>query len=370
MIHSHPGGFLGFSAADDSSDQATMAGVLQALGPLHGTAVMVPEGAIRTRLYGHDLLPESVGLVSVAGDVIERWWSDGAFSPTPLAFTSTSTSELGRLVACVIGVSGTGSVVAEQAARLGFGQVILIDFDTVEFKNLNRIVNSTIADATSGTHKVTSFARGVESFRGLGVAVPTIGSITDREGVLAASQADVLFSCVDTLEARQIADLMGAAFLIPLFDVGVAIPTRRTNGIVGIADVCGRVDYVRPGGATLRDRGVYDAATLRAEYLRRAAPGSFDEEVRSGYLKGLVEQAPAVMSLNMRAGAACVMELIARLFPFRHDANSRYARTQFSLAASEEEHASEADFSTAANPVLGRGNREPLLGLPSLGAAK
>ena len=97
------------------------------------------------------------------------------------------------------------------------------------------------------------------------MAIPVNASILDRQAVVTASQADVLFSCVDTHDARQMADLISSAFLIPLFDVGVTIPTRTTpKGGVAIAEVCARVDYVRPGGPTLGDRGVYTQASLRA----------------------------------------------------------------------------------------------------------
>jgi hypothetical protein len=62
-----------------------------------------------------------------------------------------------------------------------------------------------------------------------------------------------------------------------------------------------------------------------------------------------------------------MMEFIARVYPFRHDANSRFARTRFMLAEGFEEYTSEADFQTKASSVLARGAREPLLGLPILG---
>ena len=130
--------------------------------------------------------------------------------------------------------------------------------------------------------------------------MPVNASISTREAVLCASQADVMFSCVDTLEARQIADLLGASFLIPLLDLGVSIPTRKTTQGSAIADVCGRIDYVNPGGPTLQDRGVYDPASLRAEYLRRSAPDAHTEEMQAGYLRGVTEEAPAVIALNMR----------------------------------------------------------------------
>lgn len=184
--------------------------------------------------------------------------------------------------------------------------------------------------------------------------------------MLAASQADVIFCCVDTLEARQIADLMANAFLIPLIDVGVVIPVRRIGEEVAIADVCGRIDFVQPGGSSLQDRGVYTPETLRAEYLRRVAPEAHQQELDAGYIKGIVDEAPAVITLNMRAAAACVNEFIARAYPFRLDANHLYARTVFSLAACEEEYVSEAEYTAGASSVLGRGDAEPLLGLPSL----
>ena len=152
------------------------------------------------------------------------------------------------------------------------------------------------------------FADAVADYRGDGVAEAVPASVLTREAALAASQSDVLFCCVDTLEARQIADLLAAAFLIPLFDVGVVIPARKGNEGVAITDVCGRIDYVQPGRSSLQDRGVYTPESLRAEYLQRAAPEAHRQEREAGYIKGLIEEAPAVITLNMRAAAGmCAM---------------------------------------------------------------
>lgn len=368
LTHSHPGGLFDFSSHDDESDQLTMPSIFEALGGLHGTAVMTPDGAILARLYLPAKAPLPVDSVTVTGDDLTWWWADRKFSPRPMAFTSEAAEELARLSACVVGISGTGSIVAEQLARLGFGQVILIDFDKLEKRNLNRILNSTIEDARLQKPKVLAFADAVSTYRGDGAAVPVNASILSRQAVLSASQADVIFSCVDTLDARHIADLIGSSFLIPLFDVGVTIPTRRLGKEAAIADVCGRIDYVQPGGSTLQDRGVYNPASLRAEYLRRTAPDVHRGEMQAGYLRGINEEAPAVISLNMRAASTCVMEFIARAYPFRQEPNWQYARTQFSLAACDEDFIAEGEFERATNPRLGCGGLEPLLGLPALRA--
>lgn len=367
LLHSHPGGFFEFSEYDNRSDCITMPCLFAALGSLHGSAIMVPSGAILARVYNPDMHSQQLKLVSVPGHDLRWWWNDQAFVVRPMAFTGETRNELARLTACVFGVSGTGSIVTEQLARLGFGRIILIDFDTVEDKNLNRIINTTLEDAQTKRLKVEVFDRAITSHRGTGIAVPINASILERDAVLAASQADVLFSCVDTHDARQMADLISSAFLQPLFDVGVSIPTRSTSdGRKAIADVCARVDYVRPGGPTLGDRGVYTQASLRSEYLRRSAPDEYQNELAQGYIKGAVDEAPSVITLNMRAAADLVMEFLGRAYPFRHDHNSAFARRELSIAAKEEDFFTEDEYPIALNPLIARGAQEPLLNLPRL----
>ena len=369
LLHSHPGGWLGFSHVDDTSDLAVLPSLFEAFGERHGSAVMTPDGTVRARLYGRDLRNEPIDLVIVAGDDLAFWWDDGIVDGEPAkrpeAFTGGMTSELGRLSAGLIGVSGTGSVVGEAVVRLGFGKVRAVDHDIAEFKNLNRILNSTTEDAAEGRAKVQMFADSVARHRGPGVAEAYPLSIASREAVEAIGQCDVLFCCVDTQEARQIADLISAAFLIPLFDVGVVIPTRKDGGGVRIADAC-----VQPGASTLFDRKVYSPEGLRAEYLRQVNPEAFERERAAGYIRGMLEEAPSVISLNMRAAAAAVNEFIARAYPFRHEPNRIYARTSFSLAACEEDYTAEDDFHSESNDMVARGCLEPLLGLPLFSAPR
>ncbi len=368
LLHSHPGGYFAFSEQDDRSDRMTMPGLLQAIDAPHGSAIMVPDGAMLARLYARDLQPMIVDRVAVPAHRLRWWWGDEAFASRPMAFTSGTKEELARMTACIVGVSGTGSIVAEQAARLGFGKVQLIDFDKVEMRNLNRILNSTAEDAQVHRLKVEVFERAISAHRGAGVAQPLNASIMSREAVLLASQADVVFSCVDSREGRLIVDMLCAAFLLPLFDVGVSIPTRQTSEGPKIVDVCARLDYVRPGGPTLRDRDVYSDASLRAENLRRTSPEEFERELAAGYIPGVSEEAPSVITLNMNAASDLMMEFIARAYPFRSTDIDASVRRLISAAEHEDEMFVESAFQTADNPLLARGGIEPLLGLPMLGS--
>ncbi|MGO7208082.1 ThiF family adenylyltransferase, partial [Rhizobium ruizarguesonis] len=193
--------------------------------------------------------------------------------------------------------------------------VLLIDPDKVETKNLNRILNATREDAERAVPKVDMLADAIVRHRGDGVAIAAAATLGTREAIEAVGQCDVIFCCVDSKEGRMFADLIASAFLIPLFDVGVTIPTFIDEGKVAIADVSGRIDYVQPGGSTLADRGVYTPEGLSAEHLRRVDPEAYREQLAAGYIKGILEEAPSVITLNMRAASALVNEFIARTFP-------------------------------------------------------
>lgn len=362
-VHSHPGGLLEFSNADDASDAKLMPAMTWRSDCAPGSAIMTPDGQMRARIYD-GATPHPASMLITGHDI---GFHDVAFSGSVLPFTSAMTERLGAMSACVVGVSGTGSIVAEELARLGFGELILIDFDHLEMRNLNRILNSRVADL--GQRKVEVFAAAIRAYRS-DCSVRTVPrSLSERDAILAASDADVLFCCVDSDEGRHLADRIASAFLMPLIDMGVSIPTRRdSGGSPQIIEVCGRVDYVFPGGATLADRQVYTPASLEAEYLRKHAPKAHARRMAEGYLKGVAEEAPAVITLNMRAASAAVMEFIARAFPFRHEPNENFARSIFLLAEGCEERTAERAFARAENALLGRGNQRPLLGLPALDA--
>ena len=149
-VHSHPGGLYAFSHTDDESDRTLMPALLHGTDRLAGSAIMIPGGAMRARLYENHNAATPVDLVMVAGPDIQLCWNDGATAAGPgapaMAFTSEMRAWLGRVSVCVIGVSGTGSIVSENSHGLGIGEIISIYFDRLEERNLNRIGNSSRAD--------------------------------------------------------------------------------------------------------------------------------------------------------------------------------------------------------------------------------
>lgn len=368
LIHSHPSGYPEFSPLDDASDQALMP-YLYPYGctdaPWHGTAIMIPDGTIRARLYARDMTPRPIDLVAIHGEEINLCWYADPLAPPILPFSAEMRAELSRVSVAIIGISGTGSLVAEMLLRMGVGELIVIDDDRVEPKNLNRILNTTADDAINGRLKVGVFKDAAAlSHPGTRViAVPE--RIGTWPAIRAAADADILFSCVDTLDGRHIADRLATSMLQPIFDVGVSIPVFHPRGQMKIASISGRIDFIQPGRSTLLDRRVYSPEQLAAEDLRRQSPEAFAHQVKEGYMPGSHEEAPAVISVNMRAASMVVQELVARLTPYRKD-NRPYARTEFDLVIEETTHLPETEFSTQRSAQTALGLCAPLLGLPAL----
>lgn len=374
LLHSHPTGYYGFSRLDDESDRDVMPCLFlarrreRANTPMwHGSAIMVSGGAVRARFYDETHRTHMVDLVAVYGDDIQFYWgNDTDPKSRPLAFSDEMTREFGGISAAVVGFSGTGSVVGEQLLRIGVGEIIAIDHDCIENKNLNRILNSTQDTAKKKALKVEAFKDAAARIRPSTRVIAVPAEIGLAASIETAAAADIVFCCVDSEEGRHVCDRLAAAMLQPLIDVGVSIPVRTPARGMTISNICGRIDYVQPGGATLFDRGVYTPQSLAAESLRKSDPKAFADRVKEGYMPGAGQEAPSVICVNMRAASAAILELVARAYPYRLDGNAAFSRTEFDLVLGEESHVGDEAFERRSSEWFAKGLSFPLLGLPYL----
>lgn len=371
-IHSHPGNYEKFSEVDDASDADVFGSVAvwtESDEP-HCSTIMLGDG----RIFGRAIFPDgssrALDSVLVAGDDLLFWPSllngnipEFAQRHSQL-FGAGTTQRLRQLSIAVIGCSGTGSPLIEQLARLGVGRLILIDPDKIEEKNLNRIVNSTRDDANHSRYKVEVMARAIDAM-GLGtVVVPLAENLISRKVVEAVAQCDVVFGCMDSVEGRHLLNRLAACYVIPYFDLGVKL---QADGRGGIDEACAAVHYLRPDGSSLLDRRAYTLAQLKSEGLRRTDPAAYRDQVKAGYIHGVQEDRPAVVSINTHVASCAVNELLARLHPYRLDSNAESAVVRISFIQGVTYRESEPHPSGTFERVIGRGDSEPLLGMPELG---
>lgn len=377
-VHSHPTGHRAFSEADDASDADLFPSVMgwtDDPGP-HASAVMLPGGEVFARAAYDDgqggARFVTVDSVLVVGDDVRVFHRDivcegarglvaGFAERTAQAFGAGTTAALARLSVAVVGASGTGSPLVEMLARLGVGEVILVDPDFVEERNLNRIFNATRGDI--GRSKVEVLAAAV---RGMGLGtrvVPIPSTLFDADAIRRVVAADVLFGCVDSVDGRDLMNRLATYYTLPYFDVGVRLDADGQGGVDGVH---GTVHYLQPDGSSLLSRGAYSAAALQSAHLRRAAPDLYESQLKEKYVIGVQEDRPAVVSVNTFYAALAVNELLARLHPFRDDDNCRFAQNGISLSQARFIAEQDGVPCPALAKLAGRGDSVPLLGMPEL----
>jgi hypothetical protein len=371
-IHSHPGGYDRFSETDDKSDQEFFQSVYGWSGTedLHASAVMLPNGTLFGRSVSIDGQFDPLEKIILVGDEIRFWWARSSYSPsefalrTKQAFGQGTTELLGRLKIGVVGCSGTGSPVIEQLVRLGVGKLVLVDPDTVEKKNLNRILNTTLKDAEESKLKVNVLAKAILEMN-LGTQIEIHAKNLFDESVVVQSLAscDVLFGCLDSIDGRHLLNQLASFYLVPYFDLGIRL-TADGNG--GIEQILGTVHYIQPCRGSLLTRGVYTGEGLRAAGLTRSNPQEYEDLRRSGYIINASVHSPAVISVNMLAASLAINEFLARIHNFRNDDNDEYEINRFSLTDGYFYHEKDETVDNYLKKFAGRGDMKPLLNMPEL----
>ncbi len=374
-FHSHPNGNLEFSEIDDLNDYKFLPAVMGWIESdiPHGSVVVIPDGKMTGRVISNDKTFIPISTISIVGSDLLFWHSQYSH-PLPefteshaQAFGEVTTRTLGNLCAAVVGCSGTGSITIELLHRLGIGTLFIVDDDTVEDRNLNRIIHTTRKDAEEHRFKAAVLAEAIKK-SGLNTKVIAITkNLWDPEVVRLVAQCDLLFGCMDTVDGRFLLNTLASCYLQPYFDVGVrldAIPSGPERG--RIREVCGSVHYLQPGKSSLISRGLITMKAVAAAGLKRCDPMAYRQQLKDGYIKGVNENRPAVFSVNMSLASRMINDFLSRLHPYREQSNDEIAWIEESLSSLELFLEPESEPCRILSNIVGRGDMAPLLNLPEL----
>lgn len=262
-------------------------------------SALFTEQAVRARrLAGEEIelmvvgreLRRPMGDLAVKGDRHHR---------QVLAFGERGQAAVSNVRVAIVGLGGTGSVVASQLAHLGVSSMLMIDPDVVEGTNLNRLVGATPSDV--GRPKVDVAANHVRSINPE-IQVRTLaGDVADDSVARALLEVDFIFCCTDSMASRAVLNQLAYQYFIPCIDMGVGIHVSKGD----VQFIAGRVQMLSPGLPCLVCTEKLDFEQVRREMLTQA------QREADPYIQGEVVPQPAVISLNSAVSSAAVTMFLA-----------------------------------------------------------
>lgn len=304
-VHNHPGDWAGFSQIDREGFAEFVPYVLDSLPQKPYSATVWTESTVHGEYFLQSGETGKVRSITAHGENLSQLRlsskeiDEARFDRQEPWFTEDGQRQLATLRVGIVGLGGTGSQVVQSLAYLGTKDFVLVDDDSAEQTNMNRLVTGIHAD--TGTPKTILARRQIRTI----VPKATVDIVSERLQSLPAIEqlksVDVAFGCVDNDGARLILNELCLAYRIPLIDVGVGIEAREGD----VDQAGGRIATVLPGGPCLDCMDLIDQD--EAKYFLADSEAQAEAE-ELGYVEGTDQPAPSVVSINGTIASSAVTE--------------------------------------------------------------
>jgi len=301
-VHNHRGrDHVGFSSDDTASHERGYPALSQISGTTVGGLVITLNAAAGD-LWFADGTRTALAELVIPGNNLRRLRPRVAPSPVNVddtydrqarLFGDRGQSTLALMTVAIVGLGGIGSILVELLARLGVGDLVLIDNETVDVTNLPRLVAAERDDVDKPKTEIAA--------RNARRANPDITltlhqARVERPAVLDdLQQSDWIFLAADTDSARHWVNATVQRHLIPGTQTGVKVPVAK-DGTIGRIHAVTRI--LTPGDGCLWCNNLIDPTELAIEMQPD------HERAHARYVDQI--PAPSVIALNSIAAAEAV----------------------------------------------------------------
>jgi molybdopterin/thiamine biosynthesis adenylyltransferase len=255
----------------------------------------------------------------------------------------------------IVGVGGLGSMLAEQLARLGVGEFVLVDPDAVERSNLPRLYGA--ADHHIGRRKVDVVEQNVWRANPDATVETHATRVQDAPNAALAT-CDAVVGAVDRVTARAHLNEFAVRHLTPFIDAGVVIRTEDGDAGPQVTEELGVMQLVLPGAnGCLECLGRHDEERARIESLSEE---QLQAEIERGYVDGdILAPEPSVTPLNGVVASATARTL-TKLLTGYDDPSGLLIYEGLADEVQSMATRPEADCHVCGSDgLLGRGDRQP-----------
>ena len=296
VLHSHPrgSGWQRMSAPDYEAEASYAALARELTGlPLVGMTLAGTGITWSARVWTHrqnctEAYRDATN-VRVIGDDFKISWNDNlrpipSWSPMLVRTTScwgaAKQAHIARLKVLIVGAGTLGHEVLVRLAATGIIDLGVMDFDTLEIENLDRLLTATRLDVFVHRSKLELADR--ECGRAATAAEFSLAmyelSICEPEAVQIALDYDLIFCCLDDRPwARSILNTIAYADLIPVIDGGVSVEVFEDGE--GLRNATWRSHVLRPGRPCMACNGQLNLGSVHVDKA-----GLYDD---ADYIAGL-----------------------------------------------------------------------------------
>lgn len=352
--HSHPlqGGVPVFSATDDATEAALAPYARARLGDAPHVSLLIGSQSIAARVMadpapvtvfemGHRVVSYVRGAPVAVGEEHDRQIR---------AFGEAGQRAIAAITVAIVGLGGTGSVMAQMLVHMGVRNFILIDPKCITNSNLNRVAGTRPGDV--GRAKVKVARRMIKGIAPDATVIIRQGDVLQARIGAMTLGADVILCCTDSHGSRSFLNQLAYQYYIPVIDMGVVIHVTDDR----ITHFGGRVQMLAPGlGCLVCRDGILSADEVRWDLSNaeaRAADPYFNTRVA-------VEQ-PAVMSLNSAVVAQAGTMFLAAVAGIPSDARSQILRGMQGDMRRLDDAPRPGCVNCSKDAYLGQGDRYPL----------
>jgi molybdopterin/thiamine biosynthesis adenylyltransferase len=325
LVHSHPPGSYKFSEIDDQNERELFKIMYSRNSghKPHMSLIITQDEVLVARACTSNLVYYPIDFIRTIGNRYHFYYPNKSsflareeFNRQQLAFGPSLGADLSKLRIGIVGCGATGSATAHLLARLGVGQLLLMDKDIIERSNLSRLHGPNSANADIGSNKAKAMASFISGI-GIGCRVRyLVNWVSDEDCRDAMKNCDVVFGCTDDNSGRIVLNRFSAFYLIPVIDMGIVIdPPKGGSSIMEALQA--RVTVLQPENTCLICRKVVDLKLAREEQLKRGNPEGFIRQKEEAYVTGEQNPSPAVITFTTEVATMAVNEFLNRITGFK-----------------------------------------------------